>query len=112
VTEDGTVLVCGLEPTLPSPERDPTPKPPWLARDPTAALVKLPNAQGCLLLRPVQWGDRLYLLPHGDLAMFCKAVDEGSEPRSIPTGPFFLRVGDHRKSGPAQPPPGCQTPSR
>lgn len=48
-------------------------------------------------LRPVQWGDRVYLLGPKDMIGFCNAINSGEEPRDMMLGNFFLRRGDDGK---------------
>jgi hypothetical protein len=46
---------------------------------------------------PVQWGERLYLVPKDAAKAFCSLVNEGREPRSNVHGRFYLRRGDWEK---------------
>ena len=75
----------------------PRPWPPSL-QDPTAPLVSsgVPRMQ-LVLLTPLRWGARQYLVRTDALASFCRAITQGTEPRRVAYGLEFLRSGDHRK---------------
>jgi hypothetical protein len=45
-------------------------------------------------LRPVRWGERLYLIPPDELLDFCNEVNDGGEPRSDAHGLVLLRQDD------------------
>jgi hypothetical protein len=45
-------------------------------------------------LRPVRWGERLYLVPADELLEFCNQVNDGAEPRGDPHGLVLLRRDD------------------
>jgi hypothetical protein len=78
-------------------EPHPQPWPPSL-QDPTAPLVssEVPRMQ-LVLLTPLRWGARQYLVRTDALASFCRAIAQGTEPRRVAYGLEFLRSGDHRK---------------
>ena len=88
---------------IPSPRRrssgQASPWPPSL-EDPTAPLVSsAPDSPDSpLWLHPVKWGPRLYLVPAERLPAFCASPKQLKEPRAIPSGELFLRLGDHRKA--------------
>lgn len=86
-----------------------TPPPAWppSVDDPTAPLIRSQPPHTLLLLRPLHWGSRLYLLRHQHLRDFCSAVRQGVEPRHAAEGPEFLRVGDHDKPVGDMPPELC-----
>jgi hypothetical protein len=79
-------------------------------QDPTTPLVSdtLPRTQ-LVLLTPIRWSGRLYLVRSDALSAFCGAVHEGIEPRRSAYGVEFLRSGDHRKRVGAQRPAACAT---
>ena len=61
------------------------------------------KSENTFKLLPINWGDRIYLLPDGYLELFCNAINFGVEPRSdlfsSPyAGGFYIRNGDERKS--------------
>ncbi len=69
-----------------------------------------PNRSRYIVLMPVRWGGRIYLVPDGELQQFCEDTSKGTEPRSIERGRYFLRLGDHRKAIPSGlRPPACET---
>jgi hypothetical protein len=45
----------------------------------------------------IRWGSRDYLIEDDELADFCAAIHDGSEPRTKPAGRFYLRRGDWNK---------------
>jgi hypothetical protein len=65
-------------------------------------LVNESSEEAPTSLEPLSWGPRLYLLSPDDMAPFCRAVAEGTEPRRTPAGRFFLRRGDERKVIPTE----------
>ena len=79
--------------------------------DPTSLLVAAPHSRSrYIVLMPVRWGGRVYLVPDGELQQFCEATSKGIEPRSIERGRYFLRLGDHRKAiSSGLRPPACAT---
>ena len=46
---------------------------------------------------PVRWGARLYLVPTNDIVGFCSEVNQGSEPRKVMHGEYYLREKDADK---------------
>lgn len=54
-----------------------------------------------VLLQPLRWGERLYLLDPRRADALYVAATEGIEPRTTRLGGFFLREGDEHK--PASP---------
>ena len=52
---------------------------------------------------PIRWGERLYLIPPGEIVQFCNAINSGNEPRRGPHGRFFLRRDDWKKEAPGKP---------
>jgi len=52
---------------------------------------------------PVRWGDRIYLIPTNDIIAFCSDVNQGSEPRRINFGQYYLRQNDWDKPVPGRP---------
>ncbi|UCG32280.1 MAG: hypothetical protein JSU68_11500, partial [Phycisphaerales bacterium] len=53
------------------------------------------DQMGGTRLIPLQWGERLYLVPESGTRSFRQAVFLGEEPRAWLTGDFYLREGDH-----------------
>lgn len=49
------------------------------------------------VLTPVAWGERMYLIPPGDLIDFVNDVNAGWEPRDGVHGSFLLRRGDEER---------------
>lgn len=49
------------------------------------------------VLVPVRWSDRTYLIESDRIADFCNAINRGAEPRSQPSGGFYLRSPDWQK---------------
>lgn len=45
----------------------------------------------------IRWGSRDYLVEEEEVADFCAAINDGSEPRTKPAGRFYLRHGDWNK---------------
>lgn len=86
----------------------------WLSHDPTQPLIAGdPSDTATLLLQPVRWGSRVYLIAAGDRQQFCLAAALGMEPRIVARGPYFLRLGDHSRAVPSgRLPPGCETPGQ
>ena len=68
---------------------------------------KAPDAWGAGssdVLVPVSWGQRLYLVPHNDLAGFSNHVNRGTEPVTRGSmGSYFLREGDWDRPAPGKP---------
>jgi hypothetical protein len=60
-----------------------------LERKPDGMEHSLPSS-----LRPVRWGERLYLVPADELIEFCNEVNDGAEPRNDPHGLALLREKD------------------
>lgn len=46
---------------------------------------------------PVRWGARMYLVPTNDIVGFCSEVNQGSEPRKVVHGAYYLREKDADK---------------
>jgi hypothetical protein len=98
--------------SIPAPTRRPGTStwPPSLD-DPTAPLVvSRSGGLGFVVLNPLRWGSRLYLVR--SLRGFCGAIAAGKEPRSVPFGDEFFRSGDHKKKAGKEPPPECSDPPR
>jgi hypothetical protein len=92
------------------PQIDPRSVPAWppSLEDPTAPLLaSKPTGTTTLVLKPVRWGQRTYLLEYGHLS-FCRIIERGLEPRKVAMGPVFLRDGDHRKPADRRPPWFCR----
>jgi len=84
--------------------RDPT-KGPFRAYPPLVEYQEFPPL--ALWLEPIYWKPRLYLVRHEEREAFCAAVDQGTEPRTTPSGAHFLRVGDHRRRPTSKVPTEC-----
>jgi hypothetical protein len=85
--------------------------PPVIIKDPTRPLIRQPRANPGLqprLLHVVSWGSRVYLVRAETRAEFCLEVKERVEPRRVPEGTAFLRVGDHAKPVPPPEPGQCE----
>lgn len=54
-------------------------------------------------LRPIVWGERLYLVSDRELTDFCNDINTGEEPRSESFGGRFLRVEDWFLPAPSRP---------
>ena len=78
--------------------------------DPTSGplVIAWPEVGRSLRLTPLRWGARLYLIRNADYRAFCKAIDNGDEPRHDPGGYQFLRRGDHMKPAGKRPPIQCE----
>jgi hypothetical protein len=48
-------------------------------------------------LIPIRWGERLYLIPEAERRQFCNDVNQGSEPRDVAHGSFYIRRDDWKK---------------
>ena len=46
---------------------------------------------------PVRWDARLYLIPTNKMIEFCSDFNQGSEPRHVITGFYYMRLGDEEK---------------
>jgi hypothetical protein len=88
-------------PIVPPAPGDPT-RGPYVVRDPDD------DASPSFLLRPLHWGDRLYLVHAGNYESFCGSIRAGTEPRTEPNGEAFLRRGDHRKAVGSKLPKECE----
>jgi hypothetical protein len=88
-------------PIVPPAPGDPT-RGPYVVRDPDD------DASPSFLLRPLHWGDRLYLVHVGNSESFCESIRAGREPRTKPNGEAFLRRGDHRKVVGSKLPKDCE----
>lgn len=109
-SEEGAVIVAFLSeteisddrpyriirPAAPPPQESPS-WPPSLA-DPTAPLLGPDDEPSSyrLLLYPVRWGRRIYLVRVENLKDFCEGPDRTREPRSTAAGEEFLRTGHER----------------
>lgn len=49
-------------------------------------------------LRPVRWGERVYLIDASDMAKFVNSINLGEEPRTGAYGYVLLRRGDEKKT--------------
>ncbi|QWF15654.1 hypothetical protein [Lysobacter capsici] len=49
-------------------------------------------------LRPVRWGERVYLIGASDPMTFINSINMGEEPRTTPYGHVLLRKGDEDKA--------------
>ncbi len=95
---------------------DPPRESPAVIRDPTKGPFRVyppPSVEYqeflplALWLEPIYWKPRLYLVRHEEHEAFCAAVDQGTEPRTTPSGAYFLRVGDHRRRPTSKVPTEC-----
>ena len=78
--------------------------------DPTPPLVGSQTSRlELMVLVPVRWGPRRYLVRSESLSAFCNSIAEGSEPRGVEGGWEFLRVGDYDKKPGKRPPAECGT---
>ena len=46
---------------------------------------------------PVPWGERMYLIPQGEIIKFCNEINSRREPRKGQHGSFFLKKEDRMK---------------
>lgn len=60
---------------------------------PTGETFKLPTQ-----LRPVRWGERVYLVAASDMTELVNSINMGEEPRTTPYGQVLLRKGDEDKA--------------
>lgn len=60
---------------------------------PTDGTFKLPTQ-----LRPVRWGERVYLVAASDMTELVNSINMGEEPRTTPYGLVLLRKGDEDKA--------------
>jgi hypothetical protein len=113
ICDASTVLADGDVPvpvqTKPPRDREPPPKDP--TRGPYIVYPPVPEDERFwpegFLLRPVNWKPRLYLVELTEMEAFCAAARSKVEPRSEPTGEYFLRRGDHRKAPATEFPMEC-----
>lgn len=63
-----------------------------------AATTTCPFDKGAVILLPVRWDERLYLIEKDRLLEFCNEINLGLEPRMKHLGfYFYMRRGDHEK---------------
>ena len=86
--------------------------PPAPPGDPTRGPLVVSASEGtnALLLEPLRWGTRLYLIRNGDFDGFCRAIRAGVEPRKEAGGVAFLKRGDHTKRAGRKAPRQCVDP--
>ena len=106
----------GASAVLPMPPRPRIHVPLWppSLEDPTVPLVSSDPAtpDSLVWFYPVQWGPRLYLVREERLKLFCGSPRQLKEPRTVPSGEEFLRIGDHKKSVPRESAPQCTLTTR
>jgi hypothetical protein len=103
---DASVAVVRRLPPLPSSGAEDSADP---LVDPTSGplVVSTSEDDRSLLLKPLRWGARLYLVQADAYEAFCREIKTGLEPRKEAGGTQFLRRGDHRKTADANAPMEC-----